>query len=77
MGSIVDSPKVFYGKGCGMPLVVGSASKQRLSFKRPTGLPPVKTYDGGICEVDGCMTRLSRYNPDNVCSKHDGHKINW
>jgi hypothetical protein len=32
-----------------------------------------KTYGSGrICMVDGCGTRLSAYNPSNVCALHGG-----
>ncbi len=32
-----------------------------------------KTYGiGRICAVDGCDTRLSAYNPSNVCALHSG-----
>jgi hypothetical protein len=32
-----------------------------------------KTYGvGRICMVEGCGTRLSAYNPSNVCALHSG-----
>jgi hypothetical protein len=32
-----------------------------------------RTYGAGrICMVDGCGTRLSAYNPSNVCALHGG-----
>ena len=32
-----------------------------------------KTYGfGRVCEVEGCNTRLSAYNPSNVCALHSG-----
>jgi hypothetical protein len=32
-----------------------------------------KTYGTGrICSVEGCNTRLSLYNPSNVCALHSG-----
>lgn len=32
-----------------------------------------KTYGvGRICTVEGCGTRLSAYNPSNVCAMHGG-----
>jgi hypothetical protein len=32
-----------------------------------------KTYGlGRICAIDGCGTRLSAYNPSNVCALHSG-----
>jgi len=33
---------------------------------------PLRTYRGGrTCMVEGCDTRLSRYNPNTGCSLHD------
>jgi hypothetical protein len=32
-----------------------------------------KTYGGGrTCTVAGCETRLSTYNPSNICALHNG-----
>jgi hypothetical protein len=33
---------------------------------------PLRTYrQGRTCMVEGCPTRLSRYNPNARCSLHD------
>lgn len=29
-------------------------------------------YAGRVCGVDGCQTRLSRYNPSETCRLHEG-----
>jgi hypothetical protein len=39
---------------------------------RPGKLPPASREhgDGRVCEVDGCTTKLSRYNPSALCWQH-------
>lgn len=39
---------------------------------RPGKLPPPSRSHGEdrVCEIDGCRTRLSRYNPARRCWQH-------
>ena len=40
--------------------------------RRRTGKGHIDSYGHGrVCEVPGCTTKLSRYNPGNACGLHD------
>lgn len=37
------------------------------------GITPVQSQDPGrLCRAPDCITRLSRYNPDGLCTAHGG-----
>jgi hypothetical protein len=43
------------------------------AYTRAEEMLRTKTYGAGrICAVEGCGTRLSAYNPSNVCALHSG-----
>jgi hypothetical protein len=41
--------------------------------RAPGADPEVRSFGAArVCAAEGCMTRLSRYNPDSYCSVHRG-----
>jgi hypothetical protein len=45
--------------------------RARPGERRRTGPGHIDSFgDGRTCAVDGCATRLSRYNAGAVCAKH-------
>ena len=50
-----------------------SALRGRSLFRTSDDMLKTRTYGlGRICDVEGCGTRLSAYNPSSVCALHDG-----
>jgi len=61
------------------------AATDNSSGQRPTSGGPVVVKQGPavesfalgrVCAEDGCTTRLSRYNPDDVCALHKNPQYN-
>lgn len=50
----------------------GARKRQRIVFGPGSfSGKPLETFPvGRICEVPGCTTVLSRYNPENICLIH-------
>jgi len=74
-GDVYQSPKVFFGVGCGLPTVIGSAGRQMVAcMSLSVGDKPVKTFQTDrICLK--CKGKLSIYNPNDLCSLCDNHKL--
>ncbi len=55
-----------------MSLRIGEQIPREGEVRLPGGRDePVRTYGAGrVCAVEGCTTRLSRYNPSPCCSLH-------
>lgn len=46
---------------------------RRESHRRLSNGEPLQQFDRDrCCAVEGCTSRLSRYNPSNTCSVHRG-----
>jgi hypothetical protein len=56
-----------------MELRSTSVFRGRSLPRTSTDMLKTRTYGlGRICAIDGCGTRLSAYNPSNVCALHSG-----
>ena len=53
--------------------VAEPADAARTRRRAPGADPEVRSFGvERVCAADGCLTRLSRYNPDSYCSVHRG-----
>jgi len=50
---------------------IEGATRQLDPFASPDGEKTQSFGTGRVCSVEGCETRLSTYNPSNICSLHN------